>query len=67
MQYETDLVETCRMNNVGLLAYSPLAGGSLSNKYNNGTAQPGARFNLFPGYMGRYNASLVRYGWMDQF
>ena len=49
------------MNNVGLLAYSPLAGGSLSNKYNNGSAQTGSRFNLFPGYMGRYNASLVRY------
>ncbi|GAX79988.1 hypothetical protein CEUSTIGMA_g7427.t1 [Chlamydomonas eustigma] len=59
-QYETDLAEICSKHNVGLLAYSPLAGGSLSNKYNDGTAQTGSRFNLFPGYMGRYNASLVK-------
>ena len=61
MQYETDLAETCRQHNVGLLAYSPLAGGSLSNKYNDGSAKEGSRFNLFPGYMGRYNESLVRH------
>lgn len=58
--YETDLAETCRRHNVGLLVYSPLAGGSLTNKYNDGTAKEGSRFNLFPGYMARYNASRVK-------
>ncbi len=57
--YETDLAECCHRHNVGLLAYSPLAGGALSNKYNDGSADKGSRFNLFPGYMSRYNASLV--------
>ena len=48
--FETDLAECCapRQANVGLLAYSPLAGGSLSGKYIKGN-DPKARFNLFPG------------------
>lgn len=48
--FETDLAEVCapRQMNVGLLAYSPLAGGSLSGKYIKGN-DPKARFNLFPG------------------
>ncbi|KAI8471365.1 MAG: oxidoreductase [Monoraphidium minutum] len=58
--YETDLAETCRRHNVSLLAYSPLAGGALSGKYLAPDAPKGARFNLFPGYMERYNKSLAR-------
>lgn len=58
--YETDLAETCRRHNVSLLAYSPLAGGALSGKYLSPDAPKGARFNLFPGYMERYNKSLAR-------
>lgn len=56
-----DLVEVCLPQNcnVGLLAYSPLAGGSLSGKYLNPETLSG-RFNLFPGYMARYNKSLAR-------
>ncbi len=40
-----------RQCNVGLLAYSPLAGGSLSGKYvtSDPAALSNARFNLFPG------------------
>ena len=48
--------------NIGLLAYSPLAGGSLSGKYldiNSEAAKKG-RFNLFPGYMERYNKSFSK-------
>jgi len=45
--------------NVGLLAYSPLAGGSLSGKYVDKTPE-GARFSLFPGYMERFNKSLAK-------
>lgn len=48
--YETDLAEVCapRQANVGLLAYSPLAGGALSGKYTD-KAPEGARFTIFPG------------------
>ena len=47
--------------NVGLLAYSPLAGGSLSGKYLDPTSDAAkrGRFNVFPGYMGRFNKSLA--------
>eukprot|EP00884_Botryococcus_braunii_P006093 jgi/Botrbrau1/15485/Bobra.43_2s0105.1 len=59
--FDVDLAEVCakRQCNVGLLAYSPLAGGSLSGKYING-ASKGSRLTLFPGYMERYNKSLAR-------
>jgi aryl-alcohol dehydrogenase-like predicted oxidoreductase len=45
---------------VGLLAYSPLAGGTLSGKYVDGSAPVTARLNLFEGYMARYNKSLAK-------
>lgn len=61
--FETDLAEVCapRQCNVGLLAYSPLAGGSLTGKYvaGNEEAIANARFNLFQGYMKRYRQSLA--------
>jgi aryl-alcohol dehydrogenase-like predicted oxidoreductase len=59
-----DLVEVCHPNNcnVGLLAYSPLAGGVLTGKYLDANADTTnrSRLNLFPGYMARYNASLAK-------
>ena len=63
--FETDLAETCSPRNayVGLLAYSPLAGGALTGKYRDGngkSAGPKSRFNVFQGYMERYNKSLAR-------
>ena len=60
--YETDLAEACAAvnGNVGLLAYSPLAGGVLSGKYIDGSAAANSRLNLFQGYMERYNKSLAR-------
>ena len=60
--FETDLAEVCSPRNcdVGLLAYSPLAGGSLTGKYVGPEAPAGARFSLFKGYMERYNKSLAR-------
>lgn len=61
--YETDLAEVCapRQCNVGLLAYSPLAGGSLSGKYiEGGPSTEKARMHLFQGYMARYNQSLAK-------
>ncbi|KAI3433531.1 hypothetical protein D9Q98_003341 [Chlorella vulgaris] len=61
--FETDLAEVCaaRQANVGLLAYSPLAGGALTGKYIEGGPDTGkARLNLFQGYMARYNKSLAK-------
>merc|ERR1719188_2302157 len=56
--FETDLSEVCckRFCDVGLLAYSPLAGGVLTGKYLAGDVD-GARLSLFPGYMSRYRNS----------
>lgn len=58
--FETDLAETCHYNGVGLLVYSPLAGGALSGKYLSGLAPSKSRFTLFEGYMARYNQSLAK-------
>ena len=58
--FESGLTETCAQTNVGLLAYSPLAGGILSGKYSGSKAPAGARLNLFPGFMDRYAQSLAR-------
>lgn len=63
LQFDTNLAEVCapRQCNVGLMAYSPLAGGALSGKYiRGGDDLPKSRFNIFPGYMARYNASPAR-------
>jgi len=51
--YECGLAEACYHHEVGFLAYSPLAGGSLTGKYKNGVPE-GARFSMFPGFMDRY-------------
>jgi aryl-alcohol dehydrogenase-like predicted oxidoreductase len=60
--YETDLAETCRRHNVGLLAYSPLAGGSLTGKYNKSSVPKEARFNLFPGVSQQYSTHWYQVG-----
>lgn len=51
--YEYGLAEVCHREHVGLLAYSPLAFGTLSGKY---LADPQAsgRIALFPGFGQRY-------------
>ncbi|KAG4917184.1 hypothetical protein AAZX31_02G005200 [Glycine max] len=63
-RFEVDLVEVCHPKNcnIGLLAYSPLGGGSLTGKYIdiNSEAAKSGRLNLFPGYMERYNKSVAR-------
>ena len=49
LHFDVNLAEVChpRNENIALLAYSPLAGGSLSGKYIDGTATSKSRFNLF--------------------
>ena len=46
--FETDLAEVSLRENVGLLAYSPMAFGVLSGKYIQGNARDNARLKLFP-------------------
>lgn len=56
--FEAGLAEACYHHQVGLLPYSPLAGGSLTNKYADKSKVPeGARYTMFPGFMDRYYGS----------
>jgi len=57
--YEAGLAETCHYHDVGLLPYSPLAGGVLSGKYSDPDVPvgPNARLKMFPGFMDRYLGS----------
>ena len=50
----------CLEKDVSLLAYSPLAGGTLSGKYITGEQADNSRLNIFKGYMERYNKSAAR-------
>jgi aryl-alcohol dehydrogenase-like predicted oxidoreductase len=45
--FEVNLAEVCEREDVGLLAYSPIAQGYLSGKYNHGARPAGARSTLF--------------------
>lgn len=58
--FESSLIEVCspRHENIGLLAYSPLAGGMLTGKYLKEDCPKSSRFNLFTGYMERYKSSF---------
>ncbi|GGF26854.1 aldo/keto reductase [Flavobacterium limi] len=53
--FEVGSAEVSMHENVGLLAYSPLAFGVLSGKFLTGEPLPNARINLFPQYK-RYNS-----------
>ena len=46
--FEGDMAEVAIRENIGLLAYSPMAFGVLSGKYIKGTAAYNARLKLFP-------------------
>jgi aryl-alcohol dehydrogenase-like predicted oxidoreductase len=53
--FESGLSEVCHFENVGLLAYSPLAFGVLSGKFLTGESHPNARLTLFPKFA-RYSS-----------
>ncbi|KAA3615914.1 MAG: NADP(H)-dependent aldo-keto reductase [Flavobacterium sp.] len=53
---EIGLTEVLQMENIGYLAYSPLAFGVLSGKYLNAARPENARVTLFPNY-NRYSSS----------
>ncbi len=46
-RFEDELAQACRMEQVSLIPYSPLAGGVLSGKYNDGALPEGARFSHY--------------------
>jgi aryl-alcohol dehydrogenase-like predicted oxidoreductase len=52
--FETDLAEVSLRENVGLLAYSPMAFGVLSGKYIEGNVPDVSRLKLFPRFV-RYS------------
>lgn len=58
--YEIGLAEFAHRSDVGLLAYSPMAGGALSGKYLNGNEPPGARLTLHKNYFYRYTTEKVQ-------
>ena len=53
--FEGDLAEVAHREEIGLLAYSPMAFGVLSGKYVNGTAPDNARLKAFPRFA-RYSS-----------
>lgn len=54
--FEVGSSEVCVRENVGLLAYSPMAFGVLSGKFLSGESHPNARIKLFPQFA-RYNSA----------
>ncbi|SFB08058.1 Predicted oxidoreductase [Poseidonocella pacifica] len=44
--FDTDLAELCHHEDIGLLAYSPLAAGLLTGKYQNGRVPAGSRMSI---------------------
>jgi len=52
--YDTDMAEVSMLENVGLMAFSPLAAGSLSGKYIDGSIPVGSRRSMQDGLNGRY-------------
>lgn len=54
--FENASAEICIRENVGLLAYSPMAFGVLSGKFLSGESHPNARVKLFPQFA-RYNSA----------
>jgi len=57
--FEINLSEVCHRENIGLLAYSPLAFGTLSGKYLNGQMPETSRLKLFPAYSRYTNPQAV--------
>lgn len=56
--YDTDLAEMTANENVGLLAFSPLAAGFLTGKYQGDVVPDGSRMSLVPEMGGRKSARV---------
>ena len=60
-RFEDELAQACKHEGVSLLPYSPLAGGVLSGKYQNGARPLGARFSNYLNIGGRQAAMAQRF------
>jgi aryl-alcohol dehydrogenase-like predicted oxidoreductase len=60
-RFEDELAQACRQEGVSLLPYSPLAGGVLSGKYNDGAFPEGSRFSLYQHAPKRQQIMLQRF------
>jgi aryl-alcohol dehydrogenase-like predicted oxidoreductase len=60
-RFEDELAQVCRQEGVSLIPYSPLAGGVLSGKYQNGATPEGARFSSYIKLGGRQAAQVKRF------
>lgn len=60
-RFEDELKQVCRKEGVSLIPYSPIAGGVLSGKYNDGARPEGARFSRYLGMEGRQAAMANRF------
>jgi aryl-alcohol dehydrogenase-like predicted oxidoreductase len=60
-RFEDALAQVCLQEGVSLIPYSPLAGGVLSGKYNDGRRPEGARFSRYFDMGGRQAAMAQRF------
>ena len=58
-KFDLDLAELAVNEQVGLLAFSPLAAGILSGKYQGDRTPPGSRRNFLPDIGGRYTKHVI--------
>ncbi|MFC0590820.1 aldo/keto reductase [Novosphingobium aquiterrae] len=60
-RFEDELAQVCRQEKISLIPYSPIGGGVLSGKYNDGARPEGARFTRYLGMEGRQAAMGRRF------
>jgi aryl-alcohol dehydrogenase-like predicted oxidoreductase len=60
-RFEDELAEVCRREQISLLPYSPLAGGVLSGKYQDGARPEGARFTFYANASPRTQTMFQRF------
>jgi len=60
-RFEDELAQVCRQEKVSLIPYSPLGGGVLSGKYQDGALPDGARFSNYLRIGGRQAVMAQRY------
>jgi aryl-alcohol dehydrogenase-like predicted oxidoreductase len=60
-RFEDELAQVCRMEGVSLIPYSPIGGGVLTGKYQDGARPEGARFSRYLEMEGRQAAMGRRF------
>jgi aryl-alcohol dehydrogenase-like predicted oxidoreductase len=60
-RFEDELAQACRQEQVSLIPYSPLGGGVLSGKYNDGAEPQGSRFTNYKSAGSRQAAMVKRF------